>query len=239
MSDAKKTVGKRTTQKQQGAEKKPFDIEAAIPLLREATAPYPKAALFELAAEGHASVFEVLVACIISIRTYDETTLPVARRLFAKARTPEEIAALTEKELDALITPCTFHDVKAKTIRTIAQKTVKEHGGELPCELDALLSFKGVGPKCANLALGIACELPLIGVDIHVHRVTNRWGYVAASTPEKTMAALQEKLPHDYWVEINALLVPFGKHVCTGTRPKCSTCPLLEMCQQVGVTSHR
>jgi endonuclease-3 len=81
--------------------------------------------------------------------------------------------------------------------------------------------------------------MPLIGVDIHVHRVSNRWGYVQTTTPEKTMEALQEKLPTQYWVEINALLVPFGKHVCTGTRPKCSTCPLLEMCQQVGVTSHR
>jgi endonuclease-3 len=102
-----------------------------------------------------------------------------------------------------------------------------------------LLSVHGVGPKCANLALGIACNLPLVGVDVHVHRVTNRWGYVDTATPEKTMAALQEKLPRAYWVEINALLVPFGKHVCTGAAPKCSTCPLLDMCRQVGVTTHR
>jgi endonuclease III len=102
-----------------------------------------------------------------------------------------------------------------------------------------LQAFHGVGPKCANLTLGIACGLPLIGVDIHVHRVTNRWGLVEAATPEKTMAALQERLPKAYWIEINALLVPFGKHICTGTRPHCSTCPLLAMCQQVGVTSYR
>jgi endonuclease-3 len=89
------------------------------------------------------------------------------------------------------------------------------------------------------LALGIACDRPFIGVDIHVHRVTNRWGYVAAPTPEATMLALEQVLPKKYWVEINKLLVPFGKHVCTGVAPKCSTCPLLEMCQQVGVTSHR
>ena len=90
-----------------------------------------------------------------------------------------------------------------------------------------------------NLTLGIVCNLPLISVDIHVHRVTNRWGLVAEPTPEKTMTALQEELPQANWVEINAILVPFGKHICTGIRPKCSTCPLLEMCQQVGVTSHR
>lgn len=220
-------------------EKKPFDVEEALPLLREAVAPYPKAALFELAAEGHTSVFEILVACIISIRTYDEVMLPVARALFVKARTPAEVAALSEAEVDALIRPCTFHGPKAKTICTIARETVNEHGGTLPCDADVLLAFKGVGPKCANLTLGIACNLPLIGVDVHVHRVTNRWGLVSAKTPEKTMEALQEVLPRVYWVEINALLVPFGKHICTGAKPLCSTCPLLGMCRQVGVTAHR
>ncbi|HTU23691.1 MAG TPA: endonuclease III [Gemmataceae bacterium] len=219
--------------------KRPFDIEEAMPRLREAVASYPRAALFELAAEGHTSVFEILVACIISIRTRDETTLPVARALFAQARTPKEVADLSVAQIDQFIHLCAFHEPKAKTIHDIATQTVQAHGGELPCDREVLLSFHGVGPKCANLTLGIACGLPLIGVDIHVHRVTNRWGEVRTATPEKTMAALQEKLPRDYWIEINALLVPFGKHVCTGTRPKCSTCPLLEMCQQVGVASHR
>ncbi|HEY7424066.1 MAG TPA: hypothetical protein VH682_07505, partial [Gemmataceae bacterium] len=187
--------------------KQSFDIEEAMRRLRTATAPYPKAALFELAAEGHTSVFEILVACILSIRTRDETTLPVARELFARARTPAEVATLTEAEIDRLIASCTFHEPKAKTIRAIARQTVEEHGGVLPCDRDVLLSFKGVGPKCANLTLGIVCNEPLIGVDIHVHRVTNRWGYVATRTPEKTMEALQQKLPQPYWVEINALLV--------------------------------
>lgn len=100
-------------------------------------------------------------------------------------------------------------------------------------------SFAGIGPKCANLALGVACGQSLISVDIHVHRVTNRWGYVRTSAPERTMTALQDVLPERYRVEINASLVPFGKHICTGVRPKCSTCPVLDMCQQVGVTSHR
>jgi endonuclease-3 len=219
--------------------KRPFDIQVAMHRLREATAPYPKAALFELYAEGHTSVFEILIACILSIRTRDETTLPVARKLFAQAPTPADVAALSETEIDRLIGACTFHEAKAGTIRSIARATIQQHDGVLPCNRNVLLSFKGVGPKCANLTLGIACNLPLIGVDIHVHRVTNRWGYVEAPTPEKTMEALQQKLPQSYWVEINALLVPFGKHVCTGTSPKCSTCPLLEMCQQVGVTKHR
>ena len=219
--------------------KEPFDIAEAISRLREAVAPYPKAALFELAGDGYTSAFEILVACVISIRTRDEMTLPVSRRLFAVARTPAEVAALSEKEIDRLITPCTFHEPKARTIREIARRTVEEYAGELPCDSEILQTFRGVGPKCANLAVGIACGTQVIGVDIHVHRVTNRWGYVRTTTPEKTMAVLEDLLPREYRVEINALLVPFGKHVCTGVAPRCSTCPLLSMCRQVGVTSHR
>lgn len=219
--------------------KEPFDIERAIPLLREAVVPYPKAALFELAGDGHASVFELLVACVISVRTRDETTLPAARRLFATAPTPADVAELSETAIDRLIDPCTFHGQKAGTIREIARRTADEFAGELPTDPTVLQTFKGVGPKCANLAAGIAAGLPVIGVDVHVHRVTNRWGYVRAATPEKTMAALEAALPQAYRVEINALLVPFGKHVCTAPRPKCSTCPLLSMCQQVGVTDPR
>jgi endonuclease-3 len=221
------------------AAKKPFDVVKAIRLLRKATAGLPRAAMFQLAAEGFTSVFEQLVACIISIRTRDETMIVAARDLFARARTPAAVAKLSPDEIDALIAASTFHEAKAKQIHEIARRTVEEHGGLLPCDEAMLLSFRGVGPKCTNLVLGIACGQKAIGVDIHVHRVTNRWGYVAAPTPEKTMAALQALLPRKYWVEINALLVPFGKHVCTGVRPKCSTCPLLEMCQQVGVTEHR
>jgi endonuclease-3 len=219
--------------------KKPFDLKAAIPRLRKAVRPLPKAAMFQLAEEGYTSVFEQLVACIISIRTFDETMLVAARRLFAEARTPAQVAARGPAGIDELIRDCTFHRPKAETIHAIAKRTVEEYGGELPCDEGVLLSFRGVGPKCTNLVLGIACGKLAIGVDIHVHRVTNRWGYVEAPTPQKTMAALQQVLPRRLWVEINALLVPFGKHICTGVRPKCSTCPLLDMCQQVGVTSHR
>jgi endonuclease-3 len=221
------------------AGKRPFDLKVAVPRLRKAVRPLPKAALFQLAEDGHTTVFEQLVACVISIRTFDETTVVAARRLFAVARTPAEVAKLTPAEIDRLIGDCTFHRPKAEQIHAIAVLAVEVFGGEVPCDPDVLLSFRGVGPKCANLVLGIACGRPAIGVDIHVHRVTNRWGYVSAPTPEKTLAVLEERLPRRLWVEINSLLVPFGKHVCTGVRPKCSTCPLLDMCQQVGVTDHR
>lgn len=224
---------------QPAAGKRQFELKVVVPRLRAAVRLLPKAALFELAEDGYVSVFEQLVACIISIRTYDETTLVSARRLFAVARTPDGVAKLTPTEIDQLIGACTFHRPKAENIHAIAVRAVEDFGGEVPCDQDVLLSFRGVGPKCANLVLGIACGQPAIGVDIHVHRVTNRWGFVSAPTPEKTLAVLEERLPKRLWVEINALLVPFGKHVCTGVRPKCSTCPLRDMCRQVGVTDHR
>lgn len=219
--------------------KQPFDIDKAMQRIEDAVTPYPKAALFELAEAGYDSPFEQLVACIISIRTRDEVSLPVARRLFERARTPHAVAVLTPAEIAALIAPSAFAEPKSVNIHTIAQRTLSEFDGQTPCDSAALQSFSGVGPKCANLVLGIACGQPYIGVDIHVHRVTNRWGYVAASTPEKTMVALEATLPQQYWVDINRLLVPFGKHICTGRRPACSTCPVLDMCQQVGVTEHR
>jgi endonuclease-3 len=220
-------------------DKQPFDIDIALDRIEQAVQPWPKAALFQLAEEGYASVFEQLLACIISIRTYDEVTLPVSRELFARARTPSAIGALSWEELDALISPSTFHERKANQMLAIARQVEAQFGGVLPGDRDVLLSFAGVGPKCANLVLGVACGTPVISVDIHVHRVTGRWGYVKASTPEKTLAALEAKLPEAHWIDINRLLVPFGKHICTGTRPRCSTCPVLEMCAQVGVEEPR
>jgi endonuclease-3 len=223
----------------ESAGKKPFAIGTAMRRIRAAVRPFPKAALFELAADGFGSPFEQLVACIISIRTLDEVTLPTARRFFARARTPAEVGHMTADEIDRFIGTCSFHEAKARQILAIARRVEDAFGGELPCDRDTLLSFHGVGPKCANLVLGIACGRPFIGVDVHVHRVTNRWGYVHELTPEKTMAALTAKLPKRYWVEINRLLVPFGKHICTGRLPKCSACPVLDMCRQVGVIAHR
>ena len=224
-----------------GGRKRRFDIDEVMTRIRTTIAErgVADAALFALASEGYTSLFEQLVACVISIRTFDETMLVCARRLFARARTPATIAALSVRTIDSLIRQSAFHEAKAHQIRAIAQRTEREFGGALPCDFEVLTSFKGVGPKCANLALGIACGESRIGVDVHVWRVTNRWGYIAAPTPEQAMRALERKLPRPYWVEINRLLVPFGKHVCTGRLPHCSSCPVLEMCRQVGVTEHR
>ncbi|MEK8090097.1 endonuclease III [Thermithiobacillus plumbiphilus] len=223
----------------QPGSKRPFEPDLAFARIAEAVQPFPKAALFELADEGFRSPFEQLLACIISIRTRDETTLPAARRLFALARTPAQLLALDPAAIYAAILPATFHETKARQMRAIAAAIEADHGGELPCARDTLLSFQGVGPKCANLSLGIACGLPLISVDIHVHRVVNRWGYVQAKTPEQTLVQLDARLPMAFRVAINRLLVPFGKHICTGQLPRCSSCPVLDMCQQIGVNRHR
>ena len=207
--------------------------------LRLAVSDLPKAAMFELYDDGFTTPFEQLIACLISVRTYDEVSLPVSRALFARARTPAQMVRLAPAEIDHLILRCSFHERKAHQIHAIAQRILDQFGGELPCDAAVLESFDGIGPKCANLTLGIACGQPRVSADIHVHRVTNRWGYVQASTPERTGQLLEQLLPEAYRVEINRLLVPFGKHICTGRLPRCSTCPLLDMCQQVGVTSHR
>lgn len=225
--------------RESGTSKLPFDINEVVRRIRRAVEPLPRAALFQLAEEGFSTPFEQLLACIISIRTRDEVTLPVSRRLFARARTPGEIFQLAPQEIEALIVPSTFYERKAVQIREIARQVQEEYGGELPCDEQVMMSFTGVGLKCTNLVLGIACGQAKVSVDIHVHRVTNRWGYVQTTSPEKTSAALEEKLPERYWVEINRLLVPFGKFICTGQLPKCSTCPVLVYCRQVGVERHR
>ena len=219
--------------------KRPFDIDLALARARDAVQPFPKAMLSQLYEEGHTSAFEMLVACLISVRTRDETSLVMARQLFAKARTPAEMAVMEVNAIDALIAKSTFHLAKAEQIHTIARVVADEYQGELACSFEVMTSYPGIGPKCANLALGIACGQPRIGVDIHVHRITNRWGYVQTRTPEATLAALEVKLPERYWLDINAFLVPFGKHICTPVSPKCSVCPVLDMCQQQNVLSSR
>jgi len=187
---------------------------------------------------GYDSAFEQLIACIISIRTYDETSLPVAERLFVLARTATSMAAFSVAQIEEPIRESTFHERKAPQILATARTVRDEYGGELPCDFDVITGFKGVGPKCANLTLGVACHQPRISVNIHVHRVTNCRGYVATKTPEQTLRALEKKLPAPYWIEINERLVPFGKHICSGRQPRCDNCPL-QMCAQVGVARQR
>ena len=191
--------------------------------------------MFDLRDRGYGSPFEQLVSSLISARTLEEATMRVSLRLFAAARTPEAVAALSYEELLRLLQGATFPEPKARDILALSRAILDNHGGQVPDTMEGLTAFRGVGPKIAALTLAVGFGQPAIPVDIHVHRVANRWGYVATSTPERTLAALQAKLPRQHWIEINERLVPFGKYVCTGPAPKCPKCPLLSMCRQVGV----
>ena len=219
--------------------KKPFRLETMLRKIEKAIAAFPKAAMFELHERGYASLFEQLVSCIISIRTLDEVTIPVSIRLFARARTPQQLLRLSPEQLGKLLRGTTFPGQKAYTLLGIARAAMDQYQGELPPQFDQLTALKGVGPKCANLALGVAAGQAAIGVDIHVHRVANRWGFVHTANPEQTCTALEERVPRERWTDINRLLMPFGKHICTGKQPHCTTCPVLDHCRQVGVTTHR
>jgi endonuclease-3 len=221
------------------AAKEPFDIDEVFRRLRKAVGGLPKAAMFDLRDRGYASPFEQLVGSLISARTRDETTLEVCLRVFAAARTPAAMAALGVAGLVPLLQGASFAEPKAHDLIALSRQIVAEYGGVVPDTMEALMAFRGVGPKIAALTLAVGFGQAAIAVDVHVHRITNRWGYVAAATPERTIAALAAKLPRRYWVEINERLVPFGKSICTGVRPRCSTCALLSMCRQVGVTAHR
>jgi endonuclease-3 len=219
--------------------KKDFDLAEMLQAIEKAIRRYPKAAMFELYEKGYNTLFEQLISCIISIRTLDETTIPLSEKLFAKARTPEALLKLSSQELEALLQGTQYPGQKAYTMLGIAKAAVDNYGGNLPADFESLTALKGVGPKCAKLAMGVAAGVPGISVDVHVHRVVNRWGLVITKTPEATMAALESSVPQKRWIDINRLLMPFGKHICVLHSPFCSTCPVLDFCRQVGVTKHR
>lgn len=216
-----------------------FDLTLMLARIEQAVKPFPKAAMFELAERGYNSLFEQLISCIVSIRTFDETTIPVSLKLFEVARTPQEILQLSPENLAQILFGSSYPEQKAYTMLGIAKTAIEEYGGKLPADFEKLTAMKGVGPKCANLALGVAAGQAAISVDIHVHRVVNRWEFVETNQPEKTLKQLEAKVPIAQWIDINRLLMPFGKHICTGNLPKCSNCPVLDFCEQVGVTKHR
>lgn len=183
--------------------------------------------------------FRTLTSCILSLRTKDEVTAIASRRMFTIAGTPERMAAIDEGELARAIYPVGFYRTKAKQLIGIAQQILERFDGKVPDEIDDLLTLPGVGRKTANLVVGQAFAKPAICVDTHVHRITNRWGYVRTRTPEQTELALRAKLPARLWLIINDLLVAFGQTLCHPTSPKCSLCPVARYCPRIGVVRSR
>ena len=185
------------------------------------------------------SPFHILVACVISLRTKDEVTAEASARLFDLAQTPEALAVLDEGAIAKAIYPAGFYNTKARQLREISAILVAEHRAEVPKNEADLLALPGVGRKTANLVLGIGHDIPAICVDTHVHRIPNRLGMVETLKPEQTEKALMALLPKDIWIPINDLLVTFGQNQCHPVSPRCSTCPLDDLCGRVGVERHR
>ena len=214
------------------------DIHAAIRILRREV-PKWETPIVTLMAETYESPFRVLISCILSLRTQDSTTAQASRRLFALADTPHKMVKLSVKTIEKAIFPVGFYRTKAKVIREICRVLLRDYAGKVPDDIDELLKLKGVGRKTANLVVTLGYKKPGICVDTHVHRISNRWGYVKTTTPEKTEFALRDKLPKQYWIEYNDLLVSFGQHLCRPISPVCSRCPVRKYCDRVGVTLSR
>jgi len=183
--------------------------------------------------------FEILISTLLSLRTKDEVTEAATRRLFALATTPEEMLQLPLEAIRQAIFPTGFYRTKAVTIHGVCQALIDRFASRVPDSIEALLSLKGVGRKTANLVVALGYDKAAICVDTHVHRISNRLGYVRTKTPEETEFALREKLPPRYWLRYNTLLVAFGRNTCRPISPFCSACPLNSFCDRVGVSKSR
>ena len=179
--------------------------------------------------------YKVLVACVMSLRTKDDTTIPLAQKLFEIADTPAKMVKLPLEEVQRLIFPVGFYKTKAQTILDFSQRLIDEFDGQVPDDIDTLLTFKGVGRKTANLVVGLGFRKPAICVDVHVHRICYRLGYLNEKTPEDTEMALRKKLPVEYWRVINKVMVLHGQAICKPIGPLCHACPVESLCQKVDV----
>ena len=183
--------------------------------------------------------FLVLISCVLSLRTRDQVTLPASERLFRLADTPQKMVQLDTKTIEKTIYPVGFYKTKAKNIKSICHDLIYRFFGNVPDEMEALLSLRGVGRKTANLVLTEGFGKLGICVDTHVHRISNRLGYVKTKTPEETEWALRKKLPERFWIEYNTLLVMWGQNICKPISPLCSKCPLFKLCRRIGIKKYR
>jgi endonuclease-3 len=210
-----------------------------IARLRRRAPRWRTTALADVAAQTGRDPFRILVGCLLSLRTRDETTAAASARLFALAATPETMLALPRARIERTIYPVGFYRTKARVLRAVSRELLARFGGRVPSDLDALLTLPGVGRKTANLVVTFGFNLPGICVDTHVHRITNRLGFVRTATPERTEWALRAKLPRRHWIGLNDLLVAFGQNLCHPLSPRCSVCPVADLCLRVGVARAR
>ena len=206
------------------------DIDKIVKLLKDAKQPQSE---FVKLMDSFRNPYLVLIACILSLRTNDKTTYPATLRMLELAKTPKEMKNVSVEDLSKAIYPVGFYENKARQIIELSKTIDEELGGKVPGEIEALIKFKGVGRKTANLVLSLGFNKPAICVDVHVHRIFNRLGYIKTKTPEETEFALREKLPQKYWIDINTLLVTHGQNVCKPIKPKCLECPIAGYCAKI------
>ncbi len=217
---------------------KTIDMEKVLNILENKSKNWNAPVVTFMSQKG-SSPYEILISTILSLRTKDEVTSAATKRLFKKANTPQKMLSLSNEEIEELIYPVGFYKTKAKNILVISNTLMDEYNGIVPNNIEQLLEFKGVGRKTANLVLIEGYNLPGICVDTHVHRITNRLGYVRTKNPTETEMALRKKLPKELWEKINPLLVAFGQTICRPVSPFCSNCPVEKYCMKIGIMKHR
>lgn len=208
-----------------------------IKLIEKQAAEFKIPSVTEVAKEKN--TYRILISCILSLRTKDKTTTEAGNRLFASAPNPKEMLKLPLARLQKLIYPVGFYRNKAKAILEISRKLLKDYSGKVPNKLEELLKFKGVGRKTANLVLGLGFNTPAICVDTHVHRISNRLGWIKTKTPEATEEELKKIVPRNYWIKLNTVFVSFGQNICAPVSPFCSMCLVYKYCERVGVRRSR
>ncbi len=208
------------------------NIKEAVKILEDAKQPQSD---FVKLMDNFKDPYLVLIACILSLRTNDKTTYPATLRMLELAKTPQEMIKVTEEDLAKAIYPVGFYKNKAGQIIELSKKIVEDLDGKVPNSIDELCKFRGVGRKTANLVMTLGFGEPAICVDVHVHRIFNRLGYIKTKTPEETEFALREKLPIELWIPINTLLVTHGQNVCKPIKPMCDKCPIADYCDKLNI----
>lgn len=209
-----------------------IDIDKIVEILKEAKQPQSE---FVQLMDSFKNPFIVLIACILSLRTNDRTTYPATLRMLELGKKPADFARVNVKKLEEAIYPVGFYKNKAEQIIELSKTLVEKYDSKVPDTIEELIKFKGVGRKTANLVLSEGFNKPAICVDVHVHRIFNRLGYIKTRTPEETEFALRAKLPQKHWIDINSLLVTHGQNVCKPIKPLCSVCPICDYCEKIDI----
>ena len=214
------------------------DINKVIKILKKSVKQWKVPIVTQVAEDGR-DPFKVLISCILSLRTKDDTTAAASSRLFKITDNPAKMLKIKDRIMEKTIYPVGFYRTKTRNIKSICRILVDKYKSRVPDEIDELLKLKGVGRKTANLVVTLGYNKLGICVDTHVHRISNRLGYISTTTPEKTEFALRKRLPQKHWIIYNDLLVTFGQNLCKPISPVCSICPIYNYCDRVGVLKSR